>query len=74
MLADFSDPKIAADTIADAFERLQSNGIAIREELIRGARAYSWDEVADRYVDVYVDAMTPRGEPRQLSRQRGQVA
>ena len=62
------------ETRADAFERLETDGLSLREELIRDARAYAWDEVAQRYVDAYADAMTPRGERHQPLRQRGQVA
>ncbi|MBB3456824.1 alpha-1,3-mannosyltransferase [Rhizobium sp. BK313] len=74
MLSDFSNPKTAADALAVAFARLEVKGLSLREELVRDARAYAWDEVAQRYVDVYAEAMTPTGERHHPLRQRGQVA
>lgn len=58
MLSDFADPEAAADALATAFDRLQADGLGIREELIHSARRYAWDEVAQRYIDVYAEAMT----------------
>ncbi|KAA6485356.1 glycosyltransferase family 4 protein [Rhizobium rhizogenes] len=74
MLSDFSDPQAAADTLTTAFERLETDGLDLREELIRDARAYAWDEVAERYIDAYAEAMTPKGQRHQPLPQRGQVA
>lgn len=74
MLSDFADPEAAADTLASAFERLQADDLTLRQELLHDARAYAWDEVAQRYMDVYAEAITPKGKPSQLLRQRGQAA
>lgn len=74
MLADFSDPEAAADTLTAAFERLQADDLTLRQELLRDARAYAWDEVAQRYMDVYAETLTPKGKSPQLLRQRGQAA
>jgi alpha-1,3-mannosyltransferase len=74
LLADFSQPQAAADALETAFGRLESDGAAIREELIRDARAYAWDQVAERYIDVYMDMLRPQGRGHQPFRQRGQVA
>ncbi|WFU01553.1 glycosyltransferase family 4 protein [Rhizobium sp. CB3171] len=74
MLSDFSNPETTADALAAAFARLGAEGLGLREELIHDARAYAWDEVAQRYMDVYAEAMTPRGERHQPLRHRGQVA
>lgn len=74
MLADFSDPETAADTLTAAFERLEADDLSLRQELLSDARAYAWDEVAQRYMDVYAETITPKGKSPQLLRQRGQVA
>ncbi|MBB5573896.1 MULTISPECIES: glycosyltransferase family 4 protein [Rhizobium] len=74
MLSDFSNPETAADALAAAFARLGAEGLGLREELIHDARAYAWDEVAQRYIDAYAEAMTPRGERHQPLPHRGQVA
>ncbi|WP_271025433.1 glycosyltransferase family 4 protein [Rhizobium sp. RCAM05973] len=74
MLSDFSDPETAADTLTAAFERLEADDLSLRQELLSDARAYAWDEVAQRYMDVYAETITPKGKSPQLLRQRGQVA
>ncbi|MBB3611789.1 glycosyltransferase family 4 protein [Rhizobium sp. BK602] len=74
ILSDFADPQAAADALTVAFERLEADDLSLREELLRDARAYAWEEVAQRYMDVYAEAMTPRGRQHQPLRQRGQVA
>jgi len=53
VLADFSEPKAAADALEGAFARLRDNGQAIRETLLREVRRYSWERVADSYIDLY---------------------
>ncbi|MFS8045222.1 glycosyltransferase family 4 protein [Rhizobium sp. BR 314] len=74
MLSDFSDPEAAADSLTAAFERLQADDLTLRQELLRDARAYAWDEVAQRYMDVYSQTLAPKGKSPQLLRQRGQAA
>lgn len=74
MLSDFSDPETAADTLTAAFERLEADDLSLRQELLSDARAYAWDEVAQRYMDVYAETITPKGKSPQVLRQRGQVA
>ncbi len=74
MLSDFSDPEAAADTLTAAFERLEADDLSLRQELLRDARSYAWDEVAQRYMDVYAETLTPKGKSPQLLRQRGQAA
>lgn len=53
VMTDFSDTPSAAAALETAYERLATNGKAIRTELLADARAYSWDVVADRYIAVY---------------------
>ncbi|MFT4184166.1 MAG: glycosyltransferase family 4 protein [Rhizobium sp.] len=74
ILSDFADPQAAADALTRAFERLEADDLTLREELLRDARAYAWEEVAQRYMDAYAEAMTPRGRQHQPLPQRGQVA
>ncbi|PZM09658.1 glycosyltransferase family 4 protein [Rhizobium tubonense] len=74
MLADFSDPEATALELASAFARLEASGPDIREGMIGDAAGYSWDKVAERYVDLYAEATTPKTSQRQPLRQRGHVA
>lgn len=74
MLTDFSDPEAAADTLTAAFARLEGDDLTLRQELLSDARAYAWDEVAQRYMDVYTETLTPKGKSPQLLRHRGQAA
>lgn len=74
MLSDFADPEAAADTLTAAFERLHGDDLTLRQELLHDARSYAWDEVAQRYMDVYTETMTPKGKASQPLRQRGQAA
>ena len=74
MIADFADPEAAADALTEAFERLEADDLSLRQELLQDARAYAWNEVAQRYMDVYAETLTPRGKSPQLLRQRGQAA
>ena len=52
-LSDFSDPRKAADGIATGFAELERDCAGYRRAAIAAAAAYSWDQVAERYVDVY---------------------
>jgi alpha-1,3-mannosyltransferase len=52
-LADFTQPKAAADAIGAAYQRLIRDGDATRTSLIEAAHGYSWDVVAKRYIDLY---------------------
>jgi alpha-1,3-mannosyltransferase len=74
MLSDFSRPQIAADALEKAFDRLQADAPGIREQLTRGAARYAWDQIAQRYVDVYEEATHPKGARHHFLRHRGQVA
>jgi alpha-1,3-mannosyltransferase len=53
VLADFADTAAAALALETAFERLQTQGPAVRAALLSDASAYSWDVVAERYIGVY---------------------
>jgi alpha-1,3-mannosyltransferase len=53
LLADFADTAAAALALETAFERLQTQGPAVRAALLSDASAYSWDVVAERYIGVY---------------------
>ncbi|TCR90088.1 glycosyltransferase family 4 protein [Rhizobium sp. BK376] len=74
MLADFSEPQTAAQALEIAFERLQIDGLAVREQLTRGAAEYAWDRVAQRYIDLYEEALSSTKAKPQPLRHRGQVA
>ncbi|PKA39082.1 glycosyl transferase family 1 [Rhizobium sullae] len=52
-LADFTSPQAAADAIEAAYRRLSFEGNALRQALLDAARGYSWDVVAERYIDLY---------------------
>jgi alpha-1,3-mannosyltransferase len=53
VLADFADTAAAALALETAFERLQTQGPAVRAALLCDASGYSWDVVAERYIGVY---------------------
>ncbi len=53
LLADFADTAAAALALETAFERLQTQGPAVRAALLSDASGYSWDVVAERYIGVY---------------------
>ncbi|MET0747320.1 MAG: glycosyltransferase family 4 protein [Rhizobium sp.] len=74
MLADFSDGLLAAKAIEAAFARLAGEPTGVREDLLRDASRYAWDQVAERYVDAYSDVLQPAGRMPARLRQRGQVA
>lgn len=52
-LADFARPEAAADAIELGHRRLSREGDALRRKLLQAARTYSWDVVAEHYVDLY---------------------
>lgn len=52
-LCDFADARRAADGIDAAFAVLEGDPAGYRRAAIEAAAAYSWDRVADRYVEVY---------------------
>ena len=56
-LGDFSDARVAADAISGAHAMLARDPAAYRRAAIEAASAYSWDRVADRYVEVYRAAL-----------------
>ncbi len=53
ILADFMKPDRAADAIEEAYRKVSAEGAALRESLVQAAHAYSWDAVAERYIDLY---------------------
>lgn len=67
-LTDFSDPAGAASAILDAYAELSAGGPERRTALVNEADSYTWDRVADRYLDVYRDAMgrVPVSEGKRL--------
>jgi len=71
-LCDFSDARLAADGLGSAYAMLSRDPAGYRRAAIEAAAAYSWDRVADRYVDVYRAALgdSRRGEPRGLITER----
>ena len=73
-LADFADPAAAAGALEAAFAALQEDGPVLREALMKAARRYAWDEVAERYIEVYAAATLGKVKPVQPLRQRGHAA
>lgn len=71
-LCDFSDARLAAKGLGDAYTMLSRDPAGYRRAAIEAAAAYSWDRVADRYVDVYRAALGDgrREEPRGLLAER----
>lgn len=57
MLTNFNEPERAADAIDAAFEKLVSDGVTVRENLLADVRPYLWDVVADRYTSVYKETL-----------------
>lgn len=53
ILADFTKPEMAADAIEEAYRKVSAEGSALRENLMHAAHAYSWDAVAEHYIDLY---------------------
>ncbi|MBB3594561.1 alpha-1,3-mannosyltransferase [Rhizobium sp. BK529] len=53
ILTDFTKPEAAADAIEEAFRKTATEGAALRKNLMEAADAYSWDTVAERYIDLY---------------------
>jgi alpha-1,3-mannosyltransferase len=53
LLADFTKPEAAADTLEQGYRNVRDQGEALRNNLIQAAHAYSWDAVAGRYIDLY---------------------
>lgn len=56
-LCDFSDARLAAEGITAAHAMIERDPAAYRRTAMAAAEAYSWDRVADRYVDVYRAAL-----------------
>ncbi|PYE41818.1 alpha-1,3-mannosyltransferase [Rhizobium sp. PP-F2F-G20b] len=52
-LCDFADIAATADTVEAAYARLETQGPALRADLMSAAEIYGWSAVADRYCDVY---------------------
>ena len=53
ILADFTKPELAADAIEKAYRDVTVEGSSLRESLMQAAHAYSWNAVAERYIDLY---------------------
>ncbi len=53
LLADFTNPEAAADALEQGYRNVRDQGTALRGSLIEAAHAYSWDAVAERYIDLY---------------------
>ncbi len=53
VLADFTRPDAAASAIEEAYQKVAAEGLALRRSLLEAANAYSWDAVAERYIDLY---------------------
>ncbi|MFC5760851.1 glycosyltransferase family 4 protein [Rhizobium sp. GCM10022189] len=53
VLADFTRPDAAASAIEEAYQKFAAEGLALRRSLMEAANAYSWDAVAERYIDLY---------------------
>lgn len=53
ILTDFTRPEAAADAIEEAYRKVTTEGAALRVNLIDATNAYSWDAVAQRYMDLY---------------------
>lgn len=71
-LCDFSDARAAAEGLAAGHATLERDPAAYRRAAIEAAAAYSWDRVADRYVEVYRAALGDGrcGEPHGLVAER----
>jgi alpha-1,3-mannosyltransferase len=71
-LCDFSDARTAADGLSSAHAMLERDPAGYRHAAIDAAAAYSWDRVADRYVEVYRAALGDgrRGQPNGLFAER----
>ncbi|WP_315923317.1 glycosyltransferase family 4 protein [Mesorhizobium sp. SP-1A] len=64
-LCDFGNPELAAGTIANSFRELSADPRAYRESVMQAASAYSWHQVAERYLDVYRELLRePASRPR----------
>ena len=59
-LADFARPEAAADAIELGYRRLSREGDTLRRKLLQAARNYSWDVVAERYIDLYRSLTTDK--------------
>ncbi|WP_411196923.1 glycosyltransferase family 4 protein [Rhizobium sp.] len=52
-LAGFTNPETAATVIEAAYDALARQPDVVRTKLLDAARGYSWDIVAERYIDLY---------------------
>lgn len=59
-LADFASPSLAADAVIAAYESLLADGNELRQAIRSEVEPYSWNTVADRYVDVYRTMLADR--------------
>lgn len=68
-LADFTRPEESAARIEQAFQALQADPAGKRDEMMAAASVHAWESVADRYIDVYRQALGKGGgsRPRSLS-------
>ncbi|NML75974.1 glycosyltransferase family 4 protein [Rhizobium sp. S-51] len=58
-LADFAQPEQSARQIEKAFDLLSGDAAAKRSEMMAASAVHAWDAVADRYIDIYKQALGP---------------
>lgn len=56
-LADFADPRAAAERVLAMFAALERDPTALRARMIGSAQAYAWPGVADRYLRLYDEVL-----------------
>lgn len=59
-LADFSRPEESAARIEQTFQALLADPVGKRDEMMAAASVHAWESVADRYIDVYRQALGKR--------------
>ena len=60
-LADFSRPEESAARIEQAYQELLADPSGKRAEMMAAASVHAWESVADRYIDVYRQALGTAG-------------
>lgn len=62
-LADFARPEDSAARIEQAYQDLLADPSGKRAEMMAAASVHAWESVADRYIDVYRQALGTAGAP-----------
>ncbi len=62
-LADFSRPEESAARIEQAYQDLLADPSGKRADMMAAATVHAWESVADRYIDVYRQALGTAGAP-----------